>query len=73
MRAGKPDAPAEPKPSRRQAAIRGEPRGIPPSQFGRVRALARYGMTRTQVAELYGVAVDEIERIVTSPERPRKT
>jgi hypothetical protein len=37
---------------------------IPASQFGRVRALAGYGMTRTQVAELYGVGIDEVERIL---------
>jgi len=30
-----------------------------------VRALVDYGMTRTQVAELYGVAVDEVERILS--------
>jgi hypothetical protein len=39
---------------------------IPASQFGRVRALAAYGMTRTQVAELYGVGIDEVERILSS-------
>jgi hypothetical protein len=37
---------------------------IPASQLGRVRALMNYGMTREQVAELYGVAVDEVERII---------
>jgi hypothetical protein len=56
---------AEPKQKRRTAAIRRETRGIPASQFGRVRALTRYGMTRAQVAELYGVTVDEIERIIS--------
>ena len=40
------------------------PREIPSSQFARIRALARYGMTVTQVAEVYGVAVGEIERIL---------
>jgi len=30
----------------------------------RVRALASYGMTQAQVAELYGVSIDEIERII---------
>jgi len=30
-----------------------------------VRALVDYGMTRTQVAELYGVRVDEVERILS--------
>ncbi len=41
-----------------------ETRQIPASQFGRVRALTRYGMTRAQVAELHGVIVDEIEKII---------
>lgn len=34
------------------------------SQFARIRTLVRYGMTARQVAELYGVAVREIERIL---------
>ena len=58
---------AEPKPIKRQAAVKRQPLRIPSSQFGRVRALANYGMTQAQVAELYGVAVDEIERIVGQP------
>jgi DNA invertase Pin-like site-specific DNA recombinase len=57
------EAPAEPKPTRHKAAIRRETREILASQYGRVRALTSYGMTREQVAELYGVTVDEIERI----------
>ena len=44
-----------------------ETREIPVSQFGRVRTLTSYGMTREQVAELYGVAVDEIDRIIRRP------
>ena len=44
---------------------------IPASQFGRVRALAGYGMTWAQVAELYGVTVDEIERIINRPDTSR--
>ena len=56
--------PTEPKPIRRRAVIRRETREIPVSQLGRVRALINYGMTREQVAELYGVAVDEVERII---------
>jgi hypothetical protein len=40
---------------------------VPPSQIGRVRALATYGMTALQVAELYGVTVAEIDRILKSP------
>jgi hypothetical protein len=46
-------------------------RKIPASQFGRVRALASYGMTWAQVAELYGVGIDEIERIIGRPDASR--
>jgi DUF2934 family protein len=34
------------------------------SQFARIRTLVRYGMTARQVAEVYGVAVGDIERIL---------
>ena len=61
--AARGDAPAVPKPLRRRARTR-ESRKIPASQFGRVRALATYGMTRAEVAELYGVSDEEIERII---------
>ena len=37
---------------------------IPGSQFARIRALVKYGMTASQVAEVYKVAVGEIERIL---------
>ena len=37
---------------------------IPRSQFDRVRTWVKYGMTARQVAEVYGVAVDEVERII---------
>jgi hypothetical protein len=37
---------------------------IPRSQFARIRAMATYGMT---VAQVYGVAVDKIERILRQP------
>jgi hypothetical protein len=37
---------------------------IPRSQFARIRAWRRYGMTTQQVAEVYGVAADEIEHIL---------
>jgi hypothetical protein len=36
---------------------------IPSSQFARIRAWVKYGMTAAQVAGIYGVAVDVIERI----------
>jgi len=57
------EAPAEPKRVKRRT-VRRNTVAIPASQFGRVRALANYGMTQAQVAELYGVGVDEIEWIV---------
>ena len=37
---------------------------IPRSQFDRVRIWVKYGMTASQVAEVYGVPVGEIERIL---------
>ncbi len=37
---------------------------IPRSQFGRVRTLVKYGMTARQIAEVYGVAVGEVARII---------
>jgi hypothetical protein len=42
-------------------------REIPASQFGRVRALSNYGMTQAQVADLYEVTIDAIDRIIRSP------
>jgi hypothetical protein len=64
MSAAKGEEPAKPQAIQRQRTGRRATRAIPASQFGRVRALASYGMTRVQVAELYGVGVDEIERII---------
>jgi hypothetical protein len=55
---------AEPKQIRRKAIAQRETRDIPVSQFGRVYTLTNYGMTRAQVAEFYGVTVDEIDRII---------
>ena len=37
---------------------------IPKSQFARIRAWVKYGMTTAQVAAVYGVAVDAIARIL---------
>jgi len=71
MSAANGTATAAPKPIRRQRAVGGETRKIPASQFGRVRALAGYGMTSSQVAELYGVGIDEIERIISRPKASR--
>jgi hypothetical protein len=72
MSAAKVEVPAEPKPLRRTPAIGHETQEIPVSQFGRVRALTSYGMTGAQVAELYGVTVDKIERIIGRPDHRRK-
>jgi hypothetical protein len=60
----------EPKQIRRAAAMGRETRQIPASQFGRVRALTRYGMTRARVAEFYGVTVNAIEKISDAPDQP---
>ena len=65
--AAKVEPGAEPKQIRRKVTAERETGEIPVSQFGRVRTLTSYGMTREQVAELYGVAVDEIERIIRRP------
>jgi hypothetical protein len=50
-----PESPVTPAPPARE---------ISRSQFARIRILARYGMTAAQVAQVYGVAVSEIERIL---------
>ena len=65
--AAKVEPGAEPKQIRRKVTAERETGEIPVSQFGRVRTLTSYGMTRAQVAELYGVAVDEIDRIIRRP------
>jgi hypothetical protein len=39
-------------------------RQIPRSQFARIRTLVKYGMTGRQVAEVYGVPVAEITRVL---------
>jgi len=67
VKAASAQEPAPPKPRQQRRTIGRTSGAIPASQFGRIRALASYGMTRAQVAELYGVAVDEIERIVRQP------
>jgi hypothetical protein len=63
MKAEKIEAPVEPSPIRRRPEASRKTNEIPASQLGRVRALTNYGMTRAQVAELYGVNVEEIDRI----------
>jgi hypothetical protein len=46
---------------------------VPSSQMGRVRALTTYGMSRAQVAKLYGVTIKEIDRIIKGPAYRTKT
>jgi hypothetical protein len=55
VRHDEPESPVTPAPPARE---------IPRSQFARIRTLARYGMTVSQVAEVYKVPVGEIERIL---------
>lgn len=64
-------SPAEtkPRPIRREPALPPQSRKIAPAQFGQVRALATYGMTRAQVAEHYGVTEGEIDAICDRPPR----
>jgi hypothetical protein len=45
---------------------------VPASEFGRVRALATYGMTIRQVAALYGVDAQSIKHIVSKKNYDRK-
>ena len=40
------------------------PPKIPRSQFARIRTWVKYGMTAAQVAQVYGVAVADIEHIL---------
>lgn len=62
-----PENPARPQPAPRPTVVRRRTASVPPSQFGRVRALATYGMTLEEVADLYGATVDEIARILNYP------
>jgi hypothetical protein len=69
----KVEPPVAAQPMRQRAVAKQSTRTVPPSQIGRVRALATYGMTPLQVAELYGVTVGEIDRILKSPVYPVRT
>jgi hypothetical protein len=61
---------ASPAPSPREAVeppVSAELRTMPQisaSQFARIRTWVKYGMTPAQVAEVYGVSVGDVERIV---------
>jgi hypothetical protein len=48
------------------AAKKPQAKEIPASEYGRVRALAKYGMTVEQVAGTYEVSVDEVRRIISA-------
>lgn len=63
----KVEPPVAAEPVRRRTIPKQPTRTVPSSQIGRVRTLATYGMTPLQVAELYGVTVAEIDRILKSP------
>jgi hypothetical protein len=67
------EAPPRPELAPRAPAARRGRGTVPSSQFGRVRVLATYGMTTEQVAELYGVTADEVERILTGAAVGRKS
>jgi hypothetical protein len=67
MNTAKVEPAAEPKQMRQKTTINRKAREIPVSQFGRIRALTKYGMTQAQVADLYEVTIDEIDRIIRSP------
>ena len=69
----KVEVPTKPKPTPQKQVVRRHRSAIPPAQLGRVRALANYGMTRAQVAELYGVTIEEIDRIIKEPAFPLKS
>src|SRR5579884_1205125 len=56
VRHAKAETPGNPEPPM--------PPKIPASHLARIRAWLKYGMTIPQVAQIYGVAVREIERIL---------
>jgi hypothetical protein len=58
------ESPVAASPIRRKSVASRPAATVPSSQIGRVRALATYGMTPRQVADLYGVTTDEIDRIL---------
>jgi hypothetical protein len=68
MNTAKAEPAAAPKQVRRAPAMGREAREIPV-----IRALTSYGMTKAQVAQLYEVTVDEIEKIISRPDQPRKS
>jgi hypothetical protein len=60
-------SPAPAQPEAVEPAVSAERRikpMIPASQFARIRSWVKYGMTPAQVAEIYGVNVDDVERVI---------
>jgi hypothetical protein len=60
----KVEASTDPKSKPHGKPIKPRASKVPASQHDRIRTLASYGMTLEQVADLYGVPVGKIERIV---------
>jgi hypothetical protein len=61
--------PVQVRPERREPPPRRAKRpsrGIPRSQYSRIRTWVEYGMTASEVAEVYDTAVGEIERILSA-------
>jgi hypothetical protein len=61
-----PKPPADSATTQRPRDTRPKARRIPKSAHGRIKTLTTYGMTVEDVAELYGVPVSEIARIVST-------
>jgi hypothetical protein len=62
--ADKLEAPASSALTQRRSDARRKAQRIPTSAHGRIKALATYGMSIADVADLYGVLVSDIARIV---------
>ena len=67
------EPPVAAEPVRRRTVAKRSTGTVPPAHIGRVRTLATYGMTPLQVAQLYGVTVAEIDRILKLPAYAGKT
>lgn len=63
--ADKPEAPASAALTQRRGDARRKVQRIPASAHGRIKALATYGMSIADVADLYGVPASDIARIVS--------
>jgi hypothetical protein len=61
-----PKAPVSSTATQQRNDTRPKDRKIPKSAHGRIGTLTTYGMTIEEVAELYGVPVSEIARIVST-------